>query len=309
MLATMAASLGGLRLVVPAAARGAMLVVIGLAIGSAFSPDLVAGLGRWLWSLGALPLYVVVIAGTVMTYLRRVAGFDRVTAYFAAAPGGLSEIVLLSDRAGADLRKVALVQTLRVVLLVTAIPFAVTKLGLVLPTASGPAGTPTLAETVLLLATGAIGYGASRRLRLPSALLLGPMVASGAVHVAGWVEGAPPALLVAVAQVVVGAAVGSRFAGTGLREVVHALGHGLVMTLLMLALAALLAVLVHPLAGVALLPLLIAYVPGGVAEMALIAFALGIDPAFVATHHLVRILLVVGLAPLFLRRVVGRPDA
>ena len=305
MLATMAASLCGLALRVAPPVRGSMLVVIGLVIGSGFTPELMAGAGRWLWSLGALPVYVVVIAGTMMAYLRRFARFDPLTAYFAAAPGGLGEIVLLSDQAGADVRRVSLVHSLRVVLLVTAIPLLVDQLGLTLPAPPVPGPAPSPEDTLLMLVSGAGGYAVARTLHLPGALLLGPLTASGAVHVLGWVEGSPPASLVAVAQVVVGASVGSRFSGLRAQAVLHALGHGLVMTLLMLVLATLVALVVHPLAGIPLLPLLLAYVPGGVAEITLVALALGIDPAFVAVHHVVRIALIVGLAPLLLRWAPG----
>ncbi len=305
MLGTTAASLCGLRLMVAKRLRSSMLVVLGILIGSAFTPDLVEQAPRWLWSLGALPIYVVGIGGLVMLYLMRVAGFDARSAYFAATPGGLGEMILLADQNGADVRRVALVHSLRVVLLVTAIPFVVTELGLTLPTPPPAGAAPTLLDTAVLLAVGAAGGLGAHLLRLPGALLLGAMVASGVAHVVGWVESDPPVVLVAIAQVVLGASVGSRFTGLAPRDVFHALGHGAVITALMLALAAVLAVAVHPLAGIALLPLLIAYVPGGVAEMALVALALGIDPAFVATHHGVRIARVVGLAPLMLRFVSG----
>ncbi|TVQ34927.1 MAG: AbrB family transcriptional regulator [Geminicoccaceae bacterium] len=305
MLATTAASLAGLRLTVARPVRGSMLVVLGLLIGSAFTPELLAELPRWLWSLAALPLYVVLIGGVVMVYLTRVAGFEPRTAYFAATPGGLGEMVLLADHYGADVRRVALVHSLRVVLLVTAIPFVVAKLGLTLPTPPPAGPPPTWLETLTLLAVGGVGVAVVQVLRVPSGLLLGAMTASAIAHIVGWVESYPPAALVALAQVVIGASVGSRFSGLGARAVFHALGHGAVITVLMLVLAAALAVLVHPLAGIALLPLLIAYVPGGVAEMALIALALGIDPAFVAVHHVVRIALVVGLAPVMLRMATG----
>ena len=133
------------------------------------------------------------------------------------------------------------------------------------------------------------------------------MLASAAVHVVGWSDSHPPDAIVAFAQIVIGAAVGTRFTGLRVGEVVATLGHGAVMTTMMLVLSALFAVAIHPLAGLALLPLLIAYVPGGVAEMALVALALGIDPAFVTTHHAIRIALVVGLASVFFARVVPRP--
>jgi hypothetical protein len=303
MLTVTAATLAGVRVEIAPRLRLAMLVVIGVLIGSAFDRGMLADMNRWVWSLAALPLYVLVIAGCMMLYLRRVAGFDPATAYFAAAPGGLSEMILLSDRFGADVRRVSLVHALRVLLLVTAIPFVVDQLGLLAPTAPSRAA-PSVAEGLVLLGAGVAGVVLGRLARLPNAILLGPMAASAVVHVAGWTDSHPPAVVVAFAQIVVGAAVGTRFTGLGLGEVVRTLGHGAAMTAMMLVLSAGFALVIHPLAGLALLPLLIAYVPGGVAEMALVALALGIDPAFVTTHHAVRIALVVGLASVLFARVV-----
>ena len=303
MLTVTGATLAGLDLTVALRMRLAMLIVIGVLIGSAFDRSMLGELHRWVWSLAALPLYVVVIAGAMMVYLRRAAGFDRTSAYFAASPGGLSEMILLSDRFGADVRRVSLVHALRVLLLVTAIPFLVDQLGLTAPQMA-PRPAPGAAESLLLVTTGVAGALLGRLARLPNAILLGPMLASAAVHVAGWSESHPPDAVVAFAQVVIGAAVGTRFTGLRFGEVLATLGHGSVMTAMMVALGAGFALAIHPLAGLALLPLLIAYVPGGVAEMALVALALGIDPAFVTTHHAVRIALVVGLASVLFTRVV-----
>jgi len=213
-------------------------------------------------------------------------------------------MILLSDRHGADVRRVSLVHALRVLLLVSVIPFVVDRLGL-MAAEPPPMPPPSLAGGLVLVAAGVVGAGLGNVLRLPNAILLGPMIASAAVHVVGWSESHPPDVVVAAAQVVVGAAVGTRFAGLGIREVAATLGHGAVMTALMLMLSAGFAFALHPLAGLALLPLLIAYVPGGVAEMALVALALGIDPAFVTTHHAIRIALVVSFASVLFGRVVA----
>ncbi len=47
--------------------------------------------------------------------------------------------------------------------------------------------------------------------------------------------------------------------------------------------------------GLPAVPLTLAFSPGGLAEMSLIAIAIG--AAFVATHHVVRIFLIVVIAP------------
>jgi hypothetical protein len=45
----------------------------------------------------------------------------------------------------------------------------------------------------------------------------------------------------------------------------------------------------------------IAYAPGGVEGMAAMALSLHLDPVFVATHHIFRILALIGLLPILLR--------
>lgn len=302
MLATTVASVAGAPMSIPKLARTSMLLVLGVMLGSRFDPTLVDHLQQWAWTLGILPLYVVVIALSMMWYMHRVAGLDPKTAYFASSPGGLGEMVLLADAYGADARRVSLVHAQRVLLVVTSVPFVAREMELLLPQGAVLVNNQVSLEGAFgLLASGVLGYWLARLIRMPSAALLGPMIASAVVHVTGHVSSQPPDVVVAVAQLVIGASVGSRFSGLGARMVLTTLGHGVVLTVLMLIMSAGFAFVAHLLSGLPLLTILIAYVPGGVAEMALVALALGIDPALVTTHHLVRIFLVVALAPFALR--------
>jgi len=57
-----------------------------------------------------------------------------------------------------------------------------------------------------------------------------------------------------------------------------------------------------PLSGIPFAPIVLAFAPGGLAEMSLIALALGIETAFVATHHVARIAMIVIAAPLVFRK-------
>src|SRR3546814_9376692 len=81
-------------------------------------------------------------------------------------------------------------------------------------------------------------------------------------------------------------------------------------TIILVASGLLFAVLLHPLTGLPTIGIFLAFAPGGVAEMSLIALALSLDAALVATHHIVRILLIVVITPLLFRllpaQVVGR---
>ena len=306
MVATTVAALAGVRIAVPMSLRGVMVALLGLMLGSRFSPEILERLADWALSLAVLAAYIAAAAGAGLLYFRRVAGYDPVTAYFSAMPGGLSEMTIVGSEMGGDARILALVHSTRLLLVVLALPFAFeTLLGVALGERPPP-GEPLLSlapEDLLLLgACGLVGALVAKALRLPAALLLGPMVLSAIVHLAGMTEASTPLELVIAAQVVIGAAVGARFAGTGgaliWRTILVAIG----ATFLLVTVTLVFALLLHSATDLPLSALVLAYAPGGLAEMSLIALALALDAAFVATHHIVRICLIVLLAPAFYRR-------
>jgi membrane AbrB-like protein len=132
------------------------------------------------------------------------------------------------------------------------------------------------------------------------------MALSALAHLTGITSSRPPQELVAVAQIVIGAALGCRFAGVRLKTVSRVLTVSTGASLMMLALTVACSFGINRLTGIPVPGLLLAFSPGGLAEMSLIALALGIDAAFVSTHQLLRILIVIFLAPLFFKLLPGR---
>jgi len=307
MIATTAAATLGAPIALPIAFRHAMIAVLGVMLGSGFSPEMLAQLGDWAVSLASLVLYGVAAGGAGLVYFRRVWGYDAVTAYFAAMPGGLTEMTLVGAEMGGDARVISLTHAARVLLVVLALPFAFQLLIGYDPALRRAVGLSlaemTPADLAILAACGVLGYLLARALRMPAAALVGPLILSAAVHLIGWTAAKPPFELVAAAQLVVGTAIGCRFAGVGFRllsrTVVAAAGGTVVLFAATVAFALVLA----QATGLPAVALMLAFAPGGLAEMSLIAIATGADAAFVATHHVVRIFLIVVLAPLAFRLV------
>jgi uncharacterized membrane protein AbrB (regulator of aidB expression) len=100
----------------------------------------------------------------------------------------------------------------------------------------------------------------------------------------------------ALAQLVIGSSVGARFSGTPVALIGQTLLLGAGATVIMLLITLLFGGALSALTGYALVLLLLALIPGGFTEMSLIALAMGVDPAFVVTHHSVRVFLVVLIA-------------
>ncbi len=302
MFATGVAGVGGLSLGVSRNVRDPWITILGVMLGSGFSVDMLAGLTDWIPSILALPFYIVILGLVGRIYLRRFAGFDSRTAFFAASPGGLAEMILLGDRYGGDMRTIALIHSMRVFLVVTMLPLL---LSVFLPDSLNASSTaraaPQLSEFAWLIACAVGGYWLGAVLRLPAPQMFGPMLLSAVTHLLGLVEAAPPVALVAGAQIVMGASLGSRFAGVPLYDITRALVIGLGLAVIFLALSALLAWLISLATDMPFVVLLLAFSPGGVAEMGLVALAIGVDPTFVATIHILRIATVVVSAPLLFK--------
>ncbi len=311
MVATTIASIAGANIRIELRLRMVMIAVLGVMLGSAFRPELVDQVGEWAVSICGLLVYAVTAGALVTWYFRRVGGYDPVTAYFASSPGGLNEMVLVGREMGGDDRVIALTHSARILLVVMTIPFLFRMFADYTPSPDllprGPGLDMALRDWLILAGCAALGAAAAKLLRLPAAFLVGPMVLSGAVHLSGLTEASPPSLLVACAQVVMGSGIGCRFAGTAVSEVLRIVRISIGSTVILMASGVLFGVVLEHITGVPWFVLVLAYAPGGLAEMSLVALALGRDVAFVATHHIFRIGFIVILAPMAFR-IMRRGD-
>jgi membrane AbrB-like protein len=301
---TMAAALLGAKLHGPAALRNGLIALLGIMIGSGFTASLLLQAGEWLISLAAIIVYIGVTATIVFAYLRRFGGYDRVTSYFMAMPGGLNEMTAIGHAMGGDDRAIALSHAWRMIIVVFTIPFSFRLFAGYMPPAvvfSGGFAQISALDWTLLVACGVLGTALGNVMRLPAPFLTGSMALSALVHVAGLTEFRVPPLLVLLAQIGIGAGLGARFAGVRPQALARIVAVGTGGALMMLANTALCSLAVGALTGLPVAALLLAYAPGGLAEMSIVALSLGIDAPFVSTHQLSRILLVIFIAPLFFR--------
>lgn len=303
MTFTTIAAVSGVRIALMPRLRMVFITVLGVMLGSAFSPSVFDYIQNWLVSFCWLLAYVAIATFVVRLYYIHVAGYDAVTAYFSASPGGLSEMILVGSTFGGDEARIALAQGARILVAVAALSVGYRLFGGYAPGGIGLAGTTPLASLDMLwLAVAAVaGFFGARLIRLPAYALVGPMILSAALHIGGVTASTPPQELVAVAQVVVGSMIGARFTGLPAKLVLRGIGLAVGATLLLLGIAALLGWAVTWSTGLPFSSTLLAFAPGGLAEMSLIALALGVDVAYVSSHHVVRIFLIVVAAPLVFR--------
>ncbi|NWG45428.1 MAG: AbrB family transcriptional regulator [Alphaproteobacteria bacterium] len=311
LLTTTTAAVAGYRYAVPQILRTLVVPMLGVFLGSTFTPEVVRGMAGWAGPILVLILFI--LAATVLNaaFLRRAGGTDPVTAYFAAAPGGVVDMVLMAEAHGGNARTISLVHTIRILVAVCTIPVFFRYVAGVEVPSLPPGGIRILdlplREGAILLACAAGGVVLARRLKLPAPLLTGPLALSMAAHATGLSEAAPPVEVVGIAQIVIGTALGSRFVGTTLGELRRTAVLALVSGIFLVGLAVATAFFTAPVFGPSVPGLVLALAPGGLTEMGLIALSIGVDTAFISTMHILRIALVIAGAPLGFR-LLRRPE-
>lgn len=281
--------------------------MIGTMIGASFSPGLLQLLPQfWMSALALVPFILMAHWGSY-AIMRKLGGYSRLDAYFAALPGGIVDSAALAEEAGADLRVVTTQHFIRIILVVTTVPFLFLIVqGQAVGSAAGQTladGNYELTDIALISAIAMAGLVLGRIARLPVSHMLGPLLLALALSVSGVVELHVPEWLTHLAQYLVGTALGAQFSGVSRRLLARGLGIGLVVGVYMLTLGAGIALLLVPHVPADFPPLFISFAAGGLAEMSLIALSLNFNPVVVALHHLFRILMTVSIGAIIAKRL------
>ncbi|WP_245845039.1 AbrB family transcriptional regulator [Pseudothioclava arenosa] len=310
MTACLLAALAGM----PLKGMGAISVlartILGVAVGASITPEVVGRIPQMMGSVALVPVYVVLIGLVGVPFFRRL-GYDPVTSWYAAMPGGLQDMVIFGTEAGGDGRALALIHATRVLVIVTLAPMILTGLyGAGLTGAVGaPARDLPLQELALMALAAVAGWKGAERIGMFGASILGPMIVTAALSLTGLIHTRPPAEAIWAAQLFIGLGIGVQYVGVTLREMRSFILSGLAFVTLLAVMAAAfteivtLSGLAHPIEG------FLAFAPGGQAEMTVLALVAGADLGFVILHHLTRIVVVIMGAPVAARLLgVKRPQ-
>jgi membrane AbrB-like protein len=290
----------GLKPKPPPLAREAGQSIVGLGIGLKTTAAALASAAALAPYVALALLYTLALTTAAALWLTWWAGVDRRTAFYATAAAGVAEMALLASREGGDPGIVSLVQALRVATIVTLVPalFFVAGVDGGLPSASDP---PLLGPGLLALLAplaGLAGFLASRLKHVPNPWLMGPLaigMASGLMLRTG---GTLPEILLVAAQLMLGITLGCRFDRPLLARLPRSLAAGLVIALALIAASAVGAVALSAATSLPFANAMLALAPAGIAEMALTAKVLHLDPLVVTAFHLPRILLILALVHL-----------
>ncbi|SHO49637.1 AbrB family transcriptional regulator [Desulfopila aestuarii] len=287
---------------VPGWMRNLAFAAIGCSLGSGVDRDLLELAVKWPLSMCGL---VVVMAAVLVVGCWLLTTFfqqSRETAVLATSPGALSYSLALAASGVGDASAIIVIQSIRLLSITTALPLILDLLNLQHGDGSGmsPQNLSLFATTGLFVLTLGFGFLLNKK-RLPAAYLIAGVLVSGIMHYSGIVSGRPQSGFLFTGFVITGAVIGSRFTNIPLGDIRRLVTASLVVVVVSSGVAALGAVICAQILHLPFGQVWVAYAPGGVEAMAAMALALDYDSAFVATHHLFRILLLIIVLPFLLR--------
>ena len=303
IFACLVAALAGLPLGGIKPLNDSMRTILGVAVGATLTPAVLVTFPAMWPTLALVPAMVLAIGLVGVPYFRRLWGYDFATAYYAAMPGGLQDMLAFGEEAGGNVRAMSLIHATRVLVIVVVLPFLLK--GIWEADLTNPPGAPIasvpLSQLALMIVCGLAGWRIAARVGLFGASILGPLILTGAVTLAGWLENRPPAEAIWAAQFFIGMMIGAKYTGVTMAEVRRdlAAGVGFCAILMVLTLGFVEAIYAGGLAPGK--EALLAFAPGGQAELTVLALIVGADVAFVVAHHVLRIFFVILGAPMAAR--------
>ncbi len=297
VLAVSIASIFRLTVDIPLRLRNVAFTIIGCSLGAGITKEALSQTGQWPFSLFVLGVAVLVTMLTCSWVLSRFFSQSVETALLATSPGALVYSLALAAGGMGDIRSIIVIQNIRLLVVTTLLPFVLDNFGFEpgqvdSPTVSGGTGS------VLVILVAFIVAASVSRWRIPASFLLAGMLVSGVGHYLGVVIGRPPDSIIFTGFVVTGSMVGARFSSIPRHDLQRLLLASLSVVFISGLFSLLFAIPVAQFLDVPFGQVFVAFAPGGVEAMAAMALALGYDPAYVATHHLFRIILLFFLLPI-----------
>ena len=273
--------------------------LLGCVIGSNFTNEIFININQIGKSLFLLPFFVVLMILSTYFVLKIIMNYDKKTSLIGSMPGGLNEMVLLVSEIGGNERIVTLLNTTRIIMVVT-IASILTHLLTedIINETSEVLYFSHLNDLLFIFIISIIGFFIGKILSIPGYSIIGPMLLSSFLHAFDFINVTPNILLIIVIQIYLGSNLGLYFKGINLQEFLGPIKAGVLSTLISIIPLSLFLYFLNFL-GFDLLSLILSYAPGGQAEMCILTLSIGGDIVFVSIHHVFRVFFVIIMAALF----------
>ncbi|OCA88307.1 hypothetical protein A8F94_06725 [Bacillus sp. FJAT-27225] len=305
MAGTLSGSLLGLTLHWPSKLRDAALIIIGYSLGLSFTSEAIEQITSHFLSIVMMTVLLVGYCAGMAILISRFSGLDYKTVLLGSIPGGLSQMITLSEEMReTDSAVVTIFQVARLLLILVVVPFIVVQ---AVPYSLNDSSTPSspgddLFPSLIFFAVLAIFFAVlGKKVRLPTAYLTGPILIT-AFLTANGIEGpALPDSTLDLSQLLIGAHLGLMFKretfSTHGTRLIWAIASGIAL----LAGAAVLAILLNKAYEMDFITSYLSVAPGGMDQMSMIGHETGADLSIIAGYQLFRIFFIFFALPYLIR--------
>ena len=282
-------------------------ILIGLAIGSAFTPEILKHIPNYTASLLLVIPFTILVIFFGTFYYYKVLKYDLKTSYLGSMPGGVIEMVIIGEELKANTAKITLMQSSRLFFVVVSLPFIIQYIFKI--DISGnqlltmPLKDINILEFLFLYIFGVVFAFLAKKIKLTAAFLMGPLIISIILYASGIISTSIPDEFLKFIQVVFGTIIGFTFRGVGLKTIyktlLATLGHFVILATICLVF---IAIIFYSLNFNAL-DIMLSFAPGGQTEINLIALLVASNLPYITLHHIVRLIIVMNIAPIVAKRL------
>ena len=294
------AALFGYKLKVYKPLGDGMRTILGVAVGAAVTPAFFYSIPSLTTTLLIIPLFTILIGLLGVLFFRKFFNFDFPTAYFSSMPGGVQDMIVFAEEAGANVRSVSLIHATRILVIVVILPIVLSSFWEI--NLTNPPGMPIKElqplQLLLLLVSAVFGWRIAKKVGLFGASILGPLILAAVFSLSGFLTNRPPAEIIWAAQYFIAIGIGVKYVGISSIEIRRDILAGLIFSILLLLLTTCVLVLVLIFKIAEPVEAILSFAPGGQGELVVLAIIVGADLTFVVAHHLLRIFFVILGAPI-----------
>lgn len=246
-------------------------------------------------------------------------GIHKATAFFACAPGGLTDMSLISEEFGSDMSNVVLLQFIRVIGCMTFIPFVVKRIGrrktknnnysckkiisLDLQSCEYKSCTNKTINFFFTILIGFIGGFIGLTMSIPAGEMIGAFIFVAFFNIFVFRLSMPEKIKRGI-QILIGAVVGSGMTMDNVLGLKNLIVPAVMVAIFLLTIGIFIGFLLNKIWNIDINTALVATSPGGLTEMSLIASDVGADVSVVTSLHFARILAVIIIYPIIIKLVI-----
>jgi len=284
-----------------------IFLIIGIIMGGTLNVSLLYKIHLWIFSSLSMIVYVFISTIIITFYFLKVCKFEKMNAILAALPGAFVPIsTALLELKNNNNKRVLVPQATRVIFIVCMLPVIfIYQMGNAEIQGLGNQNIYDLKYfiEIVLVCFGCYIFALFlKKFNIPSSTLLSGMIISGILYTLEFVNARFPDIFINISFIFLGTALGSRLNGLKIKELLFYIFHGVIITIILMTLAAFASYFLEIAFGFDFLPTFLSFVPGGLHEMVIISVAYNIDPIFVSYHHFLRIILIVLLIPFIIKK-------